>query len=415
MQNLSLKKIKINAKTPQWKKTYQKSNRTSSALSRIVHFDLSHAHLALNRHGTLLITRQVPSCVLVTCICVTSTAWITSGALGTSLCLPWDPLSFPVLYAVTIASQLLTKVLQSESSANQSSEPAMFREPSQDCVCKGLRECREAKLQESLLHWPVYLCIPFPLITFVLNYSVLCSYWFLRGQPCWGAQFEIPYFTPFSMAFDLFKHLTNISPGMCYFGLTHPKLRPSSLKPVAPALSPSWWRAPSAPSFLKPEFWSWPWFFTVFNALCPSQVLFYPFCCINSLWVSHGHGPCLRVTMDIVSCPVVQPSVFDTDVSPLLQTYWRLAGHLPWEKRPVSIAMCPGPPSSSLLFRPIWPDDTMLWLTRCSPLFCAGACSSSVVALPPPALWCFGCPPPCSHDVRHMPLLEDDTDSSGLR
>ena len=100
MQNLSLKKIKINAKTRQWKKTYQKSNRTSSALSRIVHFDLSHAHLALNRHGTLLITRQVRSCVLVTCICVTSTAWITSGALGTSLCLPWDPLSFPVLYAV---------------------------------------------------------------------------------------------------------------------------------------------------------------------------------------------------------------------------------------------------------------------------------------------------------------------------
>ena len=162
------------------------------------------------------------------------------------------PLIFPSI--VRCPSQLLAKVLQSESSANQSSEPAMFSEPSQDCVCKGLRECREATLQESLLHWPVYLCIPFPLITFVLNYSVLCSYWFLRGQPCWGAQLEIPYFTPFSMAFDLFKHLTNISPGMCYFGLTHPKLRPSSLKPVAPALSPSWWRAPSAPSFLKPEF-----------------------------------------------------------------------------------------------------------------------------------------------------------------
>ena len=117
---------------------------------------------------------------------------------------------------------------------------------------------------------------------------------------------------------------------MCPFGLTHPKLHPS-LKPVAPARSPSRWRAPSAALLLKPGFWSWPWLFTVFNALCPIQVLFYLFCSDDSLWVSHGHRPRLRVTMAIISCAVVQPSAFDTSVkdwwclspsSNLLMTCW---------------------------------------------------------------------------------------------
>lgn len=266
----------------------------------------------------------------------------------------------------------------------------MFRESSQDRVCKGLRECREATLQESLLHWWVYLCIPFPLITFVLNYSVLWSYWFLRGQSCWSAQLEIPYFTPFSMGFDLFKHLTNILPGMCYFGLTHPKLRPSSLKPVAPALSPSWWRAPSAPSFLKPEFWSWPWFFTVFNALCPSQVLFYLFCSINSLWVSHGHGPCLRVTVAIVSCPVVQPCVKDWCLSPssnLLKARW------PYPLEEASSLHSDVSRASSIEFPPFQAHLTQwhnaLADTLHSPILCRGllqlSCSPSPAS--PGLLW----------------------------
>ena len=208
----------------------------------------------------------------------------------------------------------------------------------------------------------------------------------------------------------------NISAGMCHFRLTHPKLHPS-LKPVAPPRSPRlgegrhqplcFWNQDSGVD-LDSLLSSMPCVQSRSYSICSAPMI--AFGCLTAM--DHVSGwPWPSSLVQLSSLQPLTPVSKTDDVSPLLQTYWWLAGHFPWENSQVSIAMCSGPPPwSCFLSRPIWPDDTMLWLTLCtSPILCRGPAS-----LPPPALGCLRFPPPCSHDVRYVPPSEDDTNSNGL-